>query len=99
MNSQVQKSAPVEEIAQELVASARALECPGGDPPDLHSLREAVYQLQRIVDRMARQSPREPARASSSSRLDYFIVPDVEYGYDFWRDADDEGICGHRPAQ
>lgn len=99
MNSQVQNSVHVEQIAQELADSARALECPGGDPPDLRGLRDAVQQLQRIVDLIARQSPDERAGASSPSRLESFIVPDVEYNYDFWRDADDEGICGHRPAQ
>lgn len=99
MTTQIQESARVAQIGQELEESARALDRLGGDAPDLRSLRDAVERLQHILDLMARQLRGETLSASSASRLESCVVPDVEYGYDFWRDADDEGICGRRPAQ
>jgi len=99
VKSQVQKSVAFEQVIQGLSDSAQALQCAGGDALDLRELRTAVHQLQHTVNLMARQLPGEPGSGSAAPVLEPIAVPDFDYGYAFWRDADDEGICGHRPAQ
>ena len=99
MKSQVQKAVAFEQVVQGLLDSARALQCAGGDALDLRDLRTAVHQLQHTVELMARQLPGEAASGSAAPVLEPIFVPDFDYEYAFWRDADDEGICGHRAAQ
>ncbi len=99
VKSQVQKSVAFEQVIQGLSDSAQALQCAGGDALDLRELRTAVHQLQHTVNLMARQLPGEPGSGSAAPVLEPIAVPDFDYEYAFWRDADDEGICGHRPAQ
>lgn len=99
VKSQVQKSIAFEQVIQGLSESAQALQCAGGDAVDLRELRTAVRQLQHTVNLMAGQLSGERGSGSAAPVLEPIPVPDFDYEYAFWRDADDEGICGHRPAQ
>jgi len=99
VKTEVLYSTAVEQTAQQLANSAHALECAGGAAPDIRGLLDAVDRLQHALDLMARQLPDKPVRTSSPAKHEFIAVPDFEYDYEFWRDADDEGICGRRPAQ
>jgi len=99
VKSQVQKSIAFEQVIQGLSESAQALQRAGVDAVDLRELRTAVRQLQHTVNLMARQLSGERGSGSAAPVLEPIPVPDFDYEYAFWRDADDEGICGHRPAQ
>jgi len=99
VKSEVLHSTTVERNAQQVADSARALESAGGDAPDIRVLLDAVDRLQHTLELIARQLPAEPARPPSPAKREFIFVPDFEYDYEFWRDADDEGICGRRPAQ
>ncbi|MDX1885776.1 hypothetical protein [Mycolicibacterium sp. 120270] len=69
-----------------------------GDTPAMRRIVNDAERLQNDIDRLDIDAEElELARGVTRSRPsgEKIPVPDTDYGQDFWRDVDDEGVGGH----
>ena len=83
-------AAAARRAAQALRQAVDALTRHYPDTIDVRRLRSYVGRLDDYLDLLCGSAlPRESAQAP---RPALEIIPDLEYGHDFWMDAEDEGL-------
>jgi hypothetical protein len=81
-------AAAARRAAQALKQAVDALTRHYPDTVDVRRLRSDVSRLDDDLDLLCGTAlPREPA-----ARPQLEVIPDLEYGHDFWMDAEDEGL-------
>ena len=77
---------------QTLAQAVERVTCHYGDTVDVRRLKADVSRLADDIDLLC--GPAVPEQASDPVRPTREIIADTAYSYDFWSDAEDEGLGG-----
>lgn len=89
----------VRHAVHDLRHAVRTLRASWGDTLGMRRLESDVERLAADLDELG-----PPARGLAAPRTEtepLEVIPDKDYGREFWLDAEDEGLggLGHRPAR
>ncbi|GAA4613195.1 hypothetical protein [Saccharopolyspora hordei] len=86
--------AELQRVLGQLRSSVGVLRARYGDAPAVRRLHNDVERLDIDVAELASALPAQ--RRGTEVAGDVVVVPDTPYDPSLWRDADDEGLGGHR---
>jgi hypothetical protein len=83
--------ATAEKALSDLARAVRALQHSFGNTLDMRRLMDDVSRIEVSLEALKETAP----AGASAQQHKLEVIPDQEYDYDFWRDAEGEGLGVH----